>query len=99
MAPARHRVECINKDDRLDPYTRITHIGGSAGGAGGNGWKITQAQAIEGIESDRWAFYVQRGGHEVDVVVAVSRFGNKYIKTTADGDSPDNLLSLPECPK
>jgi hypothetical protein len=32
------------------------------------------------------------------VVVAVSRYGNKYIKTTADGEQPDNLLSLPECP-
>ena len=31
-------------------------------------------------------------------VVAVSRFGNKYIKTEADGDQPNNLLSLPECP-
>ena len=28
---------------------------------------------------------------------AVSRFGNKYIKTEADGDQPDNLLALYEC--
>ena len=35
--------------------------------------------------------------HCRDVVVAVSRFGNKYLKTVADGDQPNNLLSLYEC--
>ncbi len=33
----------------------------------------------------------------VNVVVAVSRFGNKYLKTVADSDHPNNLLSLYEC--
>jgi len=28
----------------------------------------------------------------------MSRFGNKYLKTVADGEQPNNLLSLPECP-
>lgn len=37
-------------------------------------------------------------GQTAIVVVAVSRFGNKYIKTEADGEQPNNLLSLPECP-
>jgi hypothetical protein len=32
------------------------------------------------------------------VIVAVSQWGNKYIKTTADGVHPNNLLALPECP-
>ena len=29
---------------------------------------------------------------------AFSRFGHKYLKTMADGEHPNNLLSLPECP-
>jgi hypothetical protein len=29
---------------------------------------------------------------------AFSRFGNKYLKTEADGEQENNLLSLPECP-
>jgi len=33
----------------------------------------------------------------VNVVIATSRYGNKYLKATADGDQPNNLLSLPEC--
>jgi len=33
----------------------------------------------------------------VDVVVAKSQYGHKYLKTVADGEQPNNLLSLPEC--
>jgi hypothetical protein len=32
------------------------------------------------------------------VIIAVSPYGHKYLKTQADGEHPDNLLSLPECP-
>ena len=92
--PARHEVKCVNKSDRPNPHERITHIGG----ANGQRWRITQEEAIAGIESGKWAFYVSRGGHTVDVIVAVSRYGHKYIKTVADGEQPDNLLSLSECP-
>lgn len=95
----RYQVTCINKTERYNPWERISHIGG-------NGWKLTQKDAIDGIESGKWAFFVRRGGYsaaslllnaEVEVIVAVSRFGNKYLKTEADGEEPNNLLSLPEC--
>lgn len=90
-----HQVLCINKSDRLNPHERITNIGGR--NSDGAPWKLTQAAAIEGIESGKWAFFVNRGGYTVDVIVAVSRYGHKYLKTVADGEQPDNLLSLPEC--
>jgi hypothetical protein len=96
---ARHEITCVNKRDRPNPYERITHVGGRTGAEGNGGaWKITQEAAIQGIESGKWSFYVTRGGGTVDVVVAVSAHGNKYIKTTADGADPNNLLSLSECP-
>jgi hypothetical protein len=93
---ARHEVLCINKSDRYNPHERITHIGGINDDR--TRWKITQEKAIEGIESGTWSFYVTRGGRTVNVIVAKSAYGNKYIKTEADGEQPDNLLSLPECP-
>lgn len=43
-------------------------------------------------------FYVSVQNRPVKVIVAVSKYGNKYLKTEADGEEPNNLLSLPECP-
>jgi hypothetical protein len=91
------RVECINKTDRTNPHERIRFIGGR--NSDGTRWKMSQPDAIAAIEQGRWSFYVERPvGDSVWVVVAISAMGNKYLKTQADGDQPNNLLSLPECP-
>lgn len=91
------QIQCVNKSDRPNPHERILRVGGINGD--GTRWHLPQSDAIAGIESGKYTFYVQRGGSVVRVVVAVSRFGNKYLKTEADGEQPDNLLSLPECPR
>ncbi len=92
---ARVEITCINKSNRQDPHERITHVGGK--NPDGKSWRLTQADAIAGVEKGQWAFYVSQRGVEVDVIVAKSRFGHKYLKTKADGEQPNNLLSLPEC--
>jgi hypothetical protein len=81
----------------MNPHERITHIGGLNNN--GQRWRITQEEAVRAIESNQWQFHVRRGARDVRVVVAISEYGNKYIKTEADGYQPDNLLSLPECPR
>ncbi len=92
----RHQIQCINKTPRQDPHDRIQFVGGVNND--GTRWKLSQPDAITSIESKKFAFFVRAGGREADVIVAVSRFGHKYLKTVADGEQPDNLLSLPECP-
>jgi hypothetical protein len=93
--PSRHQVLCVNKCDRPNPHERIINIGGR--NPDGTGWKLSHQDAIEGIESGKWSFFVHRGGSLVNVVVGLSRYNHKYLKTEADGEHPDNLLSLPEC--
>ncbi len=89
-------IRCINKDDRENPYERITHVGGK--NPDGGPWKQTQEQTIRDINNGDWVFYVGEGKDRVKVVVAISPYDNEYIKTEADGQEPNNLLSLPECP-
>jgi hypothetical protein len=92
----RHSVSCINKrGSHFNPHERISHIGGI--NSDNTRWKLSEDEAIKTIEDKKYEFYVSAGGKTVNVIVATHN-GRKYLKTEADGYSPDNLLSLPECP-
>lgn len=91
-----YEVKCINKIDRDNPYERILFIGGTKND--GTRWKLSQQDAINAIEKGTSSFHVTKSGKTVKVIVATSKYGHKYLKTEADGEEPNNLLSLPECP-
>jgi len=80
----------------VNPHERILNIGGVS--AGGTHWKLSQTEAIHCIIKDTYLYFIRRGGDQVNVVIATSQYGFKYLKTTADGEQPDHLLRLPECP-
>jgi Protein of unknown function (DUF3892) len=91
------QIKCINKTDRYNPHERIRAIGGT--NPDGKRWKLSEDEAIAAIEQGRYSFYVDRpAGDRVWVVIERSASGHKYLKTQADGEQPNNLLSLPECP-
>ena len=90
------RVMCINKSDRFNPYERILNIGGI--NPDNTRWKLSQQEAVTYIEQGKYAFYVMANSVKANVIVAKSVYGHKYLKTESDGEQPNNLLSLPECP-
>ena len=88
------QITCVNKSDRMNPHERILRVGGGTTLAP---WRKSQQEVIREIEMDLNQFFVQVGDVSVWVTVAISRYGNKYLKTEPDGEQPNNLLSLPEC--
>ncbi len=94
--PSRYRVSCIHRSDRLNHDRRILTIGGV--NLDGSRWKVGEGTAIAGIESGRWNFFLSQDERDIEIVVATSRYGSKYLRTVEDnGPHPDGLLSLPEC--
>lgn len=91
-----NQIRCIRKEHRNNPYERITHIGW-INSENWNKWQITQKEAIDAIEANKWDFHVIVWWDRANVIVSTSRYWNKYIKTINDWDEPNNLLSLPEC--
>ena len=89
------QVSCITKREHQNPHERIQGIGGTSNGTR---WWRSEDDAIRDVERDSKSYYVSIGGRTVWVVVA-SHNGRKYLKTEADGYAPNNLLSLPDCPR
>ncbi|MBI3850596.1 MAG: DUF3892 domain-containing protein [Verrucomicrobia bacterium] len=92
----RLEVNCISRSDRPDLHERIKAIGG---GFPGHLWVHLQELAIRWIEDGTFEYYVEKGGDAVYLIVAVSQEGQKYLKMPDDGEEPNHLLRLPDCPR
>jgi hypothetical protein len=96
MAQYLH-IRCVVRTDRTNAHERIHSVGGVK--PDGSHWELTQDKAISYIQDGSYVFYIEKpGGHRVDVIAATGAGGNKYLKTVADREQPDKLLSLPTCP-
>ena len=92
----RLEITCVTKTNGILAHERISFVGGLNGTAK---WKMDIRDAIEGADAlpKRWEFFVNVNGKAVDVTVALSRTGQKYLRTLYDSDQPNTLLKLPEC--
>jgi hypothetical protein len=89
----RYKITCILQDQH---HERIQSVG--CVDQTGNQHRFNEAEAIALIEGKSADFYVERpDGHAVEVIVEISSEGHKFLKTVADGEKPNNLLSLPRC--
>ena len=88
------RVTCITKPHPQSPHEHITNIGNPD-----VGWKWTREQVISSIEAKTNTFYVidPYNGKRSDVGVVRLPASSPYLRTHADGDWNDNLLSLGQC--
>jgi len=90
---ARYRVSCTEK---LEKHEHILSLG--CYGLGNAFHRFSEEEVIRRIESGEDSFYSERpDGHVADIIVFV-RDGEKYLKTKPDGQRPNNLDWLPDCP-
>ena len=57
----------------------------------------SKADAISDIENRYHTYYVQQPGTTRVEVRVVNEGGNRYLRTTADRSSKNNLDNLPDC--
>ena len=89
------QVTFITKPHPQSPHEHITELGNPKAA-----WKWTREQVIASIEAKTNAFFVidPRNGKRADVGIVRPTGRAPFLRTHADGDWNDNLLSLDQCP-
>jgi hypothetical protein len=89
------QVTCITKPHPQSPHEHITHLGNPV-----VGWKWTREDVIVSIDARTNTFFVidPNSGKRSDVGVVRIVGRDPYLRTHADGDWNNNLLSLNQCP-
>jgi hypothetical protein len=89
------QVTCITKPNPQSPHEHITHLGNPAAG-----WRWTREQVIASIEARSNTFYVidPKIGKRSEVGIVRPAGKAPYLRTYADGEWNNNLLSLNQCP-
>jgi len=93
MADAQ--VTCIVKPNTRSQHEYITHVGNPAGN-----WMWPREQVIQSIDNKTNSFFVldPANGRRADIGVVRESGKAPYLRTYADGQWNNNLLSLNQCP-
>lgn len=94
--PIMRQIQYVGRSFRSGPHERIMSVGGAT--PDGSVWKVSLQEAVQMAESRRYEFYIVNGRSRVDVLVATTPYGHKYLKAKTDRDQPDTLLGLPDFP-
>lgn len=76
------------KNVAKDSHDNITHVGERYR------WDLTLADAVRSIEIGKYGFYVNCP-QRAEVYVATTPYGRKFLKTTSDTTTRNNLDNLP----
>ena len=89
------QITCIVKPHSQSTNEHITHVGNPAGQ-----WIWPRERVIESIDAKTNTFYVVDPANGRRAYVGVVREAGKlpYLRTHADGQWNNNLLSLNQCP-
>jgi hypothetical protein len=92
MADAQ--VTCITKPHPQSPHEHITHLGNAGR------WMWTREQVIASIDENSNTFFVLDpvSGKRADIGVVRQAGKEPYVRTYADRQWNNNLLSLNQCP-
>lgn len=92
------RITCIKKSGGYheNPYTAIQSMNWQNESNGKTGTS-TRIEMYNWIEEGGEAYVKDWLGNKTILITAISASGTKYVKTTANNVTSDNLLSLPEC--
>jgi hypothetical protein len=101
----------VESDPATVGFRRVTHVSRRSHGAAqhrivavggtlpdGTSWRMPMHEAVAAIRRGERFFVDHPAGDSVDVEIGRTREGHHYLRTVADTDLPNNLLSLPELP-
>ena len=94
LRPGGHQVDCIVRAFRTAPHSRIHMIGGIDAGVY---WRLSQDEAIAGMERGQWSFYIMLKNKPEPIVIVATSEGWKFLACRVNGVITDDLLWLPEC--
>ena len=84
------QITCIRKPDTDNRHEAITHVG--------DGQRVwAKGDVINSIDNKEHTFYTMTNGRQANVGVVRETGKAPYLRTHADGQWNNNLLSLPQC--
>jgi Protein of unknown function (DUF3892) len=91
---ATYKVTCITPDGADNDHA-IDGLGGI--GPDNIRWNDTKDNVWNFVTTGQHSFYTEVNNRRASVLAKVNNYGTRYLTTSPDGYSGNNLLGLPGC--